>query len=128
MTESSIPVVELPAIDGNRTDATVHGILLAAGTSSRYGDANKLLATIEGEPIVRRAARSLVQSEVEDTIVVLGHEAESVREAIGDLDVTVVVNESYDQGAKYLSACRHPDRQQKKYRCHPHCPLETCRT
>jgi len=67
----------------------------AAGTATRTNS----LATIEGEPIVRRAARSLVvQSEVEDTIVVLGHEAESVREAIGDLDVTVVVNESYDQG------------------------------
>ncbi|WP_254533219.1 nucleotidyltransferase family protein [Natrinema gelatinilyticum] len=98
MSGSSIPVVEPAAINGRRTSATVHGVLLAAEMSSRFGDANKLLATIEREPIVRRAARSLVRSKLDDVIVVLGHEVDRIREATTDLDVSVVVDESYDRG------------------------------
>ncbi|HUG60405.1 MAG TPA: molybdopterin-binding protein, partial [Methylomirabilota bacterium] len=36
----------------------IAAVILAAGRSIRFGDANKLLATVDGEPLVRRAARA----------------------------------------------------------------------
>ncbi len=77
---------------------TVAGVVLAAGTSSRFGAENKLLTTVEGEPIVRRAAQTLVESVVDPVVVVLGHEAERVRDALAGLPVETVVNEDYDDG------------------------------
>lgn len=81
------------------TDAPrVAGLLLAAGTSSRFGSENKLLATIDGEPVVRHAARTLVESGVQSVLVVLGHEAGEVRAALDGLPVETVVNEAYETG------------------------------
>jgi molybdenum cofactor cytidylyltransferase len=82
----------------DRPDASVHGILLAAGTSSRYGDTNKLLATVDGTPLVRHAAAALVDSAVDGVTVVVGCEAESVTDAFSGLDVTIRQNENYADG------------------------------
>src|SRR4029077_12698841 len=56
----------------------VAGLVLAAGSSIRRGR-NKLLLTLKGEAIVRRAAR-LAVAVLDPVIVVLGHEAEEVRQ------------------------------------------------
>lgn len=79
-------------------DATVHGVLLAAGTSTRFGDRNKLLAEVDGEPIVRRAARTLLDASLAGVTVVVGHEASAVREALADLPVRVVFVPDYAEG------------------------------
>jgi molybdenum cofactor cytidylyltransferase len=113
----SLPVVESPPIEQvGAVDTGVHGLLLAAGTSSRFGEANKLLAEVEGEPIVRRAAETLLASSLASVTVVTGHEAERVRSALADLDVTVVHASDYDAGqghsvARGVAAVReaHPD-------------------
>ncbi len=68
------------------TDHTVAGVLLAAGTSTRFGEANKLLARVSGEPIVRQAAQTVADSSLEPVIVVLGHERDRVRAALSDND------------------------------------------
>lgn len=98
---SELPVIEAPT-GGNTPreesqSARVHGVLLAAGTSSRFGEENKLLATVEGKPIVRHAAETLLGADLAVTVV-LGHERERVREALGDLDVTFVEAENYAAG------------------------------
>ncbi|WP_265110986.1 nucleotidyltransferase family protein [Halosolutus halophilus] len=99
---AALPVVEpadLPRDPDSRSDApAVAGVLLAAGTSSRFGDENKLLATVEGEPVVRHAARTLVRSAVDPVVAVLGHEADRVRSELEGLAVETVVNEAYDTG------------------------------
>lgn len=87
-----------PDASADTEPPAVAGVLLAAGTSSRFGAENKLLATVEGEPIVRHAARTLLESGLEPVVVVLGHEADRVRDAIADLPVETVVNEAYDTG------------------------------
>ncbi|GGN20865.1 nucleotidyltransferase family protein [Halarchaeum nitratireducens] len=76
------------------------GVLLAAGTGSRFEDGNKLRRTVAGEPIVRRAARRLRASPVDETVVVLGHDAERVRAALEPVTdhVTIVRNERYHVG------------------------------
>lgn len=84
--------------DDGCNEPAVAGVLLAAGTSSRYGSENKLLATLEGEPIVRHAARTLVHSSVDPVVVVLGHETDRVQDALEGVPVETVVNEAYDTG------------------------------
>ncbi|ELY86225.1 nucleotidyltransferase family protein [Natrialba taiwanensis] len=80
-----------------RTDLTVGAVLLAAGRSERFGRANKLLADYEGEPIVRRAARTLLDASLEDHITVVGHEAAAVRDALPD-SFDIRYNDWYEDG------------------------------
>ena len=102
MTDSSVdlPVVLAAEVESpdDVTDRRIDGVVLAGGTSSRFGAANKLLIQVDREPMVRRAARTLLESRVDRTIVVVGYEADRVRGVIEDLDVTVLENESYEVG------------------------------
>lgn len=84
---------------GDRNDeGTVAAVLLAAGTGSRFADGNKLLALVDGDPLVRHAARTLRAAAVDSVFVVVGHDAERVRDALADFAVTVVENPRYETG------------------------------
>ena len=63
-------------------------ILLAAGESRRWGAANKLLAPIDGKPMVRRTAEMILASSVRPVLVVTGHEAAQVQVALADLPLS----------------------------------------
>ena len=91
-----LPVVKAPE-PGSRA-GTVVGILLAAGEASRFGDANKLLAELDGEPVVARAARSLLASGLDRVVAVVGADADRVRGALEGLDVEVVENPDFEAG------------------------------
>lgn len=84
--------------DGDGESAEVGGVLLAAGEGTRFEGGNKLLAEVEGTPIVRRAAKTLCRSSVDDIVAVVGHEANQVNEALTDLDLTVRPNENFAAG------------------------------
>jgi len=73
-------------------------IVLAAGASTRMGAANKLLAPIDGEPLVRRVVRALDGLPFVDTIAVTGADAARVAEALAGLDVRCVHNPDHDEG------------------------------
>ncbi|EMA43180.1 nucleotidyltransferase family protein [Halococcus saccharolyticus] len=96
--------IELPTVTANdlanasMPSERVGCIVLAAGTSSRFGDENKLLAETEGEALVRRAAATALASPVDEVVVVVGHEASAVREALSGLNVGVVTNDDYEAG------------------------------
>lgn len=94
---ADLPLVEPPfdAPDGPAPD--VAGVLLAAGTGSRFGDRNKLLAPLDGDPLVRHAARTLVAA-LDRVVVVLGHEADAVGAALAALDVRPVHNPAFERG------------------------------
>jgi len=76
----------------------IAALLLAAGQSRRMGDTNKLLAAVDGVPMVRRAAESLLASTARPVIAVTGHESERVRAALQGLDLVFVDNPDYAQG------------------------------
>ena len=103
----------------------VAAVVLAAGLSRRMGGANKLLVDIEGashakrdsearsgvgnhEPsvsegrsglsIIARVVDALLASNVEKVLVVVGHEAARVKEALVERAVTFVANPDYEEG------------------------------
>ena len=69
-------------------------IVLAAGASRRMGR-NKMLLELEGEPLVRRAARRALAAGLSPVVVVLGHEADRVRAALADLGVLIAFNPDF---------------------------------
>lgn len=73
------------------TDASIAGIVLAAGESRRMGT-NKLLLVLAGEPLVRRACRRALVAGLDPLIVVLGHESERVRTALAGLHCRFAFN------------------------------------
>lgn len=83
---------------GVSADRPVIGILLAAGQSTRMGPANKLLVEISGKAMVLHALDAMLGSALDRVILVTGHEADRVAEAIGDRSLTVVHNPDYAMG------------------------------
>lgn len=98
MTDPSLPVQNPPSTSDVTGEANVWGVLLAAGTSSRFGDCNKLLQDVNGEPMVRCVAKTLLKSSLSGVVVVVGHEAEKVRTALANLPLRIVENEAYAEG------------------------------
>lgn len=77
---------------------SVTAILLAAGSSRRFGAANKLVADVAGRPVVARVAEALAASGVAEIVVVTGHEAARVEAALGGLRVRLVHNPDHATG------------------------------
>ncbi len=75
----------------------IAGVVLAAGTSTRFGR-NKLLLELGGESLVRRAARAALEGGLDPVVVVLGHEADRVGLELSGLPVRVVLNADYARG------------------------------
>jgi molybdenum cofactor cytidylyltransferase len=83
-----LPVLEPPDEAPTGRNHIV-GILLAAGHSSRFGSPNKLLATIDGEPVVTKSATTFRDASVDAIICVVGYEADRVRDVLPE-DVATV--------------------------------------
>lgn len=78
--------------------ASVSAVVLAAGRSTRMGAVNKLLATIDGRAMVRTVIGELEGASVRPIVVVTGHEADRVEEALAGADVRLVHNSEYREG------------------------------
>jgi len=78
---------------------SIAAVILAAGASRRMGSGRpKQLMELEGEPLVRRAARTALQAGYNPTIVVLGYQAEEVEGALAGLPASPVVNTTWNEG------------------------------
>jgi molybdenum cofactor cytidylyltransferase len=75
----------------------IAALLLAAGQSSRMGS-NKLLAEIDGRPMVARVAQRLLSSHARPIVAVLGNQADRVDAALGKLPVERVRNPAFAEG------------------------------
>ena len=84
-----------PEKEDNRNVAAV---ILAAGRSTRMGGPNKLLAELEGKKLVRIAAEQALASKAGEVIVVTGHQAELVEQALSGLKVRFVRNPDFAGG------------------------------
>ncbi len=73
-------------------------IILAAGSSQRFGATNKLLADAAGEPVIRRTARAAVTSSAHEVIVVTGADHAAISAALDGLDLQTSVCAHYADG------------------------------
>ena len=79
-------------------------ILLAAGPSSRLGQA-KQLVRVDGESLVRRAARLVLSLDPVSLTVVTGFAEDAVKHELRDLPVRLVRNDDWKQGMGGSIAC-----------------------
>jgi molybdenum cofactor cytidylyltransferase len=84
-------------LDPKREHPRIAAVVLAAGMSTRMG-ANKLLAEIAGEPLVRRVVRSAETSLARPVVVVTGYEHERVGAAVASAECTLVHNPAFRDG------------------------------
>ncbi|MGE3245040.1 MAG: NTP transferase domain-containing protein [Beijerinckiaceae bacterium] len=81
----------------------IAAIVLAAGTASRYRQADpsaatKVVALYKGEPMVRHAVRAAEAAGLAPVVVVTGCEAEAVQDALAGRDVVFADNADYESG------------------------------
>jgi molybdenum cofactor cytidylyltransferase len=78
----------------------IPAIVLAAGRSSRMGRAKATLPIGSGDTFLTRIVRTFRDAGVDDVIVVVGHDAETIAGAFAatDLAARFVINRGYDRG------------------------------
>lgn len=76
----------------------ISAIVLAAGKSSRMGGPNKLLARLDGEPLVARTTRAATKAGLSEVVVVTGHMKDEIEEKIAGLPVALAHNPDFAEG------------------------------
>ncbi len=81
----------------------VAAVVLAAGRSSRFhaaggAEETKLVAKLDGKPIVRHVVEAALASRARPVIVVVGHARGAVEAALAGLPATIVFNPDYATG------------------------------
>jgi molybdenum cofactor cytidylyltransferase len=80
-----------------RINSRVGAVILAAGISSRMGEAKQLLRLGE-TTLLDQVLENVRGSRVDEIVLVLGHKAETIRERISIQNLKVAINEDYRQG------------------------------
>ena len=75
----------------------ISAILLAAGESKRMGQPKQLMEW-QGKTLLQHSLESLINSAANEIILVLGHEADRIRETLPALPIKIVINPDYKQG------------------------------
>ena len=78
----------------------IPAIVLAAGRSTRMGEAKAALPIAAGETFLTRIVRTFLEAGVDDVVVVVGHDADRVVRSFAQsgLAARFVVNREYDRG------------------------------
>lgn len=87
-----------PALESTPRAPRIAALVLAAGQSRRMGARNKLLANVDGVPMVARAVDAAMAGVNAGVYVVTGHEHQQVAGALAGRDVHVVHNPRYADG------------------------------
>ncbi len=75
----------------------IAAVVLAAGSSRRMGR-NKLLLELNGEKVVRRAARTAIEAGLDPVVVVMGHARDEVESELHGLQCRSVFNGEHANG------------------------------
>ncbi len=75
----------------------IAAIVLAAGRSTRMGS-NKLLAELNGKPLLAQTVAQIEASGVDEIVVVTGHQRAQIESALADTSVKLVHNPDYAEG------------------------------
>ena len=94
--QKTVPVPRLPRIAA---------LVLAAGRSSRMGEANKLLCAVDGLPMLLHAVNAATASRCVQTLVVSGHDAGAIEALVAACPVSLVRNGDYAAGMSSSLRC-----------------------
>ena len=75
----------------------ISAIVLAAGQSRRMGQPKQLLEW-QGSTLLQHVLQNVIRSIADETILVLGYEAERIGKTLSGLPVRIVVNPDYPSG------------------------------
>lgn len=89
-------------------------ILLAAGESKRMGKPKQLMP-LGKSTLLEQAIDNLLNSSVDETIVVLGHKAREISQAIAKKRVRIALNPDYKQGmsTSIIAGLKQVDRRSR---------------
>lgn len=76
----------------------ISALILAAGMSSRYVGHNKLLLPFGDGPVVRRTVQTVLTTQVDQVMVITGHDCRDIEAALAGLPVIFVHNPHYQHG------------------------------
>jgi len=89
----------------------ISAVVLAAGASTRMGQ-QKLLLPLDGEALIRRVVKQVTDAGFDEVLVVVGHEAERVLDALAGLPIRHALNPDFatGMGSSFRTAVEHlPD-------------------
>ncbi|MDB5486018.1 MAG: 4-diphosphocytidyl-2C-methyl-D-erythritol synthase, partial [Tardiphaga sp.] len=89
------PQPRIPVADQT---SKIAALVLAAGRATRMGGPNKLLAELNGKPLVRIVVEQALASQASSVTVVTGHQAREVEAALRGLNVSFVHNPQFADG------------------------------
>ena len=77
----------------------ISAILLAAGQSKRMVGENKLAKKIQGVPLIKHSVKNILASSIDELIVVLGHQKETIEKLINKNEkIKFVFNKDFESG------------------------------
>jgi len=76
----------------------IAALILAAGQSRRMGAENKLLAAVDGKPMVAHVISQVLAAGLDPVMVITGHQRKRVQAALAGLPLTFVHNPEYAAG------------------------------
>jgi len=81
-----------------RQDPVFAAVVLAAGSSRRMGRENKLLAEIDGVPMLHKVLDAVTTSAVQHCVIVTGFESERVAQSVAHFQADIVHNPEHARG------------------------------
>ena len=77
----------------------ISAILLAAGQSKRMNGENKLTKEIQGIPLIKHSIKNILASSIDELIIVLGHQKETIEKLINKNEkIKFVFNKDFESG------------------------------
>ena len=77
----------------------ISAILLTAGQSKRMNGENKLTKEIQGTPLIKHSVKNILASAIDELIVVLGHQKETIEKLINKNEkIKFVFNKDFESG------------------------------
>lgn len=99
----------------------MNAIIMAAGTSSRFAPLSyekpKGLLNVKGEVLIERQIRQLQEAGITDITIVIGYKAEQFDYLAEKFNVSLVLNEDYNQYNNTSSIIRVIDKLENTYIC-----------
>lgn len=88
----------------SKAESNVAALVLAAGSSRRAGNTNKLLHTFNAKPMICSVIESVLKSNVSAGLVVTGHQSDRVTQAIKSHNIPVCHCPRHSQGMAHTIA------------------------